>query len=46
MKKFTWKEDPTLKAQTGECNGSIIDTPNPPAEMDWGNKISDVGTQG
>lgn len=46
MQKFTWKQDPSLKAQTGACTGSIIDTPNPPAEMDWGNKVSDVGTQG
>jgi hypothetical protein len=31
---------------TDSCNGSIMDSPNPPLELDWGNKVSAVLDQG
>jgi hypothetical protein len=42
---FNWKEDHSLTI-TKECSGSIMDSPNPPVEFDWGNKVSEVREQG
>jgi hypothetical protein len=42
---YNWKEDYSLKA-TNACDGIIMDAPNPPTDLDWGNKVSEVRDQG
>lgn len=46
MKRYTWKQPINDLKATSQCNGSIMDAPNPPLELDWGNKVSKVGNQG
>jgi len=45
---YTWKEPLNAKSITTTCKGSIMDTPNPPASLDWEkeNKVSKVEDQG
>jgi C1A family cysteine protease len=42
---FHWKQEGGVGI-TKECTGSIMDAPNPPEELDWGNKVSEVREQG
>ena len=45
---YNWPNPPAISelSLSDTCTGSIMDSPNPPLELDWDNKVTAVSDQG